>query len=64
MEKKKKARILVTLECKECNSESIKRSKGISRYITKKNKQNTPEQLILKKYCKFCNKITVHKEIK
>nr|BBC77433.1 ribosomal protein L33 [Nitzschia sp. PL3-2] len=64
MQKKKKIRVLITLECNECSSNNIKRKKGISRYITEKSKRNTPERLNLKKYCKFCNRITLHKEIK
>ena len=34
------------------------------RYITTKNKKNTPERLELKKYNPFLKKVTVHKEIK
>ena len=64
MAKNKGIRILITLECTECRSNIHKRSKGVSRYITQKNRRNNPERLELKKYCKYCNKPTVHKEIK
>ena len=37
---------------------------GTSRYITTKNKKNTPERLELKKYNPILKKVTVHKEIK
>lgn len=65
MAKSKGPRIVITLECVECrkNSEE-KRSQGVSRYATTKNRRNTPEKLEIKKYCKHCNKPTFHKEIK
>ncbi|MCL4338320.1 50S ribosomal protein L33, partial [Patescibacteria group bacterium] len=31
-------------------------------YITKKNKLNSKEKIVLKKYCKHCKKHTEHKE--
>ena len=64
MAKNKGARILITLECTECRSNSDKRSPGVSRYLTQKNRRNNPERLELKKYCPHCNKRTIHKEIK
>ena len=65
MAKNKGTRILVTLECTECRSAlNQPRSTGVSRYITQKNRRNTPERLELKKYCSHCNKPTIHKEIK
>jgi len=64
MAKTKGTRILVTLECTECRLNLTKRSKGISRYITQKNRRNNPERLELKKYCSYCNRTTIHKEIK
>ena len=64
MAKNKGNRILITLECTSCRSNIHKRSPGISRYMTKKNRRNNPERLELKKYCSNCNKITLHKEIK
>ena len=37
---------------------------GSSRYITTKNRKNTPERMELKKYNPILKKMTVHKEIK
>ena len=64
MAKNKGTRILITLECIECRSNLNKFRTGVSRYLTQKNRQNTPERLELKKYCSYCNKRTLHKEIK
>ena len=64
MAKNKGIRLLVTLECTECRSNFNKRAPGVSRYSTQKNRRNNPERLELKKYCSYCNKPTVHKEIK
>jgi len=63
MAKNKGTRILVTLECTTCRSQ-IDEYKGVSRYITQKNRRNNPERLELKKYCPNCNHVTIHKEIK
>ena len=59
--KSKDQRIQVILECTEQRSSGIP---GISRYITTKNKKNTPERIELKKYNSYLKKNTVHKEIK
>ena len=64
MAKNKGTRILITLECTECRSNLQKRSAGVSRYHTQKNRRNNPERLELKKYCPNCNRTTLHKEIK
>lgn len=64
MGKAKGVRILITLECTECRSNTNKRSNGVSRYTTEKNRRNNPERMELKKYCPHCNKPTIHKEIK
>ena len=64
MAKNKGTRILITLECTQCRSSLNKRSTGVSRYSTQKNRRNNPERLELKKYCSYCNKTTIHKEIK
>ena len=37
---------------------------GTSRYITTKNKKNTPERLEDKKFNRILKKMTVHKEMK
>ena len=45
--KSKDQRIQVIMECTEQKTSGVP---GMSRYITKKNKKNTPERLELKKY--------------
>ncbi len=64
MAKSKGTRLVITLECTECRKNETKRSPGVSRYSTKKNRKNTPERLELKKFCPHCAKHTIHKEIK
>ena len=64
MAKNKGVRIVITLECTECRSNPAKRSPGVSRYTTEKNRRNTTERLEIKKFCPHCNKMTPHKEIK
>ncbi|MBX9851167.1 MAG: 50S ribosomal protein L33 [Cytophagaceae bacterium] len=54
-------RIQVILECTEQKDTTVA---GMSRYITTKNRRNTPERLEFKKYNPFLKKYTVHKEIK
>ena len=49
------------LECTEHKTTGLP---GTSRYISNKNKKNTPERLELKKYNPILKKYTVHKEIK
>ena len=58
---KKGNRVQVILECTEHKSSG---QPGTSRYISTKNKKNTPERLELKKYNPILKKVTVHKEIK
>ena len=64
MGKNKNTRNLITLECTECRRNENKRSAGVSRYLTSKNKRNNNLKLELLKHCPFCNKHTLHKEIK
>jgi large subunit ribosomal protein L33 len=64
MAAKKGARLIITLECTECRTNTAKRSPGVSRYTTTKNRRNTTARLELKKFCTHCNKHSVHKEIK
>jgi large subunit ribosomal protein L33 len=64
MNKNKNSRIFFFLECSECLTNQFKRSKGVSRYLTSKNRRTTTNKLELKKYCRFCNKHTLHKELK
>jgi len=59
--KNKEARVQVILECTEHKASGMP---GTSRYITTKNRKNTPERLELKKYNPILKKVTVHKEIK
>lgn len=62
MAKKSKGnRQLIILECTEQKGSGVA---GISRYVTQKNRKNTPERLELKKYNKYLRKMTIHKEIK
>ncbi|MDZ7716498.1 MAG: 50S ribosomal protein L33 [Balneolaceae bacterium] len=49
-------RVQVILECTE--------KPGSSRYVTTKNRRNTPDRLELKKYNPVLKKHTIHKEIK
>lgn len=51
---KKGTRIVIGLACSECKYRE---------YVTEKNKLNTPEKLLLKKYCSKCKKVTDHKQI-
>jgi large subunit ribosomal protein L33 len=64
MGKPKGVRTIITLECQECRTNNEKRSNGVSRYTTTKNRRNTPTRLELMKFCPHCNKHTNHKEIK
>lgn len=50
---KKGQRQILALVCSVCKSQN---------YITEKNKINTPDKLVLKKYCPVCKKKTEHKE--
>ena len=58
---KKGNRVQVILECTE-HKDSGKA--GTSRYITTKNKKNSPDRMEIKKFNSILNKMTVHKEIK
>jgi len=64
MAKNKGSRIIITLECTECRSNTEKRTPGVSRYSTTKNRRNNSTRLNLRKYCPFCNKHVFHKETK
>ena len=59
--KSKEARIQVILECTEHKDSGLP---GTSRYITTKNKKNTPERLEIKKFNSILKRVTVHREIK
>ncbi len=61
MAKKKGNRIQVILECTEHKESGMP---GTSRYISTKNRKNTPGRLELKKYNRILKKVTLHREIK
>jgi large subunit ribosomal protein L33 len=48
-------REIITLQCSECKRRN---------YTTTRNKKDQKERIELKKFCKFCRKHTVHKEVK
>ncbi|MEA3546160.1 MAG: 50S ribosomal protein L33 [Thermodesulfobacteriota bacterium] len=48
-------RDIITLGCTQCKQRN---------YTTTKNKRKTPQKLELKKYCRFCQSHTLHKETK
>jgi len=58
---KKGNRIQVILECIEHKESGVA---GTSRYITTKNKKNTPDRMEIKKFNPILKRMTVHKEIK
>ncbi|HLD24898.1 MAG TPA: 50S ribosomal protein L33 [Patescibacteria group bacterium] len=49
----KDQRLILAMICSVCKSQN---------YITYRNKINTTEKLVLKKYCRRCRKHTEHKE--
>jgi len=61
MAKSKDARQQVILECTEHKASGLP---GTSRYVTQKNRKNTPDRIELKKYNPILKKYTIHKEIK
>ena len=48
----------------ECTEHKASGKPGTSRYITQKNRKNTPDRLELKKYNPILKKVTLHREIK
>ena len=58
---KKGNRIQVILECTEHKATG---QPGTSRYVTTKNRKNTPDRMEIKKYNRVLRRYTVHKEIK
>ncbi|MCF8372986.1 MAG: 50S ribosomal protein L33 [Bacteroidales bacterium] len=54
-------RVQVIMECTEHRESGLP---GMSRYITTKNRKNTPDRLERKRYNPTLKKVTVHKEIK
>ena len=62
MAKKAKGnRVQVILECTEMKNSGMP---GTSRYITTKNRKNTPESMELMKYNHILKKMKIHQEIK
>ena len=59
--KAKGNRVQVVLECTEMKNSGLPRT---SRYITAKNRKNTPERMEFMKYIPILKKMTLHKEIK
>ncbi len=59
--KAKDVRVQIILECTEHKQSGLP---GKSRYITSKNKKNTPDRLELKKYNPILRKTKVHRETK
>ena len=59
--KGKGSRIQVILECTEHKDSGMP---GTSRYITTKNRKNTPDRMELKKFNSVMRKVTLHREIK
>nr|YP_010897831.1 ribosomal protein L33 [Trivalvaria costata]UWJ90047.1 ribosomal protein L33 [Trivalvaria costata] len=65
MAKGKDVRGIVILQCTNCVRNDFKKeSRGTSRYITQKNRHNTPSRLELRKFCPYCYKHMIHGEIK
>nr|WDB00644.1 ribosomal protein L33 [Cavernulicola chilensis] len=64
MAKNKTPRIIISLECRECRDNTNKKSNGVSRYTSTKNRKNTSDRIELKKFCPYCNTRTFHKETK
>ena len=58
---KKGNRVQVILECTELKESGVA---GMSRYVTTKNKKNTPDRLERKKYNPYLKRVTLHREIK
>jgi large subunit ribosomal protein L33 len=58
---KKENRVQVILECTEHKNSGMP---GTSRYVSTKNKKNSPNRLELKKFNPILKKYTLHKEIK
>lgn len=61
MAKKNLARNVIHIECTEQRESGVP---GMSRYVTTKNKRNTPGRLELRKYNRYLRRVTLHREIK
>jgi len=54
-------RVQVILECTEHKESGMP---GTSRYVTTKNKKNTPARIERRKYNPILKRVTLHREIK
>jgi len=62
MAKKSKGnRQQIIMECTEHKNSGMP---GTSRYVTQKNRKNTPDRLELKKFNPILKRVTIHREIK
>lgn len=61
MAHKKGDRIQVILECTEQKESGVP---GISRYVTTKNRKNTPDRMERRKYNPYLKRVTIHREIR
>lgn len=61
MARKKDVRQVIHLECTEQRDSGVP---GMSRYVTTKNKKNTPKRLELRKYNPYLRRYTLHREVK
>jgi len=59
--KSKDARQQIILECTEHKESGMP---GTSRYVTEKNRKNTPDRIELRKFNPILKKYTINKEIK
>ncbi|MDK2972270.1 MAG: large subunit ribosomal protein [Candidatus Sumerlaeota bacterium] len=57
---KKGNRVQVILECTEARKEGV----PPTRYVTMKNRKNTPGRIELKKYNRYLRRHTMHREVK
>jgi large subunit ribosomal protein L33 len=55
MAKSKHSENLIALKCSVCNHRN---------YYTRKNRKKVERKIALNKYCKYCQKHTLHKETK
>ncbi len=60
-QKVKGNRIQIILECTEHKESGLP---GTSRYVSMKNRKNTPDRLELKKYNPILKRMTIHREIR
>jgi len=47
--------VTISLACSKCKRRN---------YTYRRNKKKNPKKLELKKYCRFCRKHTIHKELR